>query len=194
MLNKERIQFMCMVGAAIFASKAAGTEITQVAITHPAIAIAGNKAYGRWFVGGMLRGFDVPVLDNGTVKPLRILEQNPNKDITPGHYTDFALAARAGKKIAWVIRRDFDPPNQYIGHMENKLTNGIETWEWFPQSDRRPVKTVRGPIPGTFQRVAAPAPLEFSRMPINEEDPLGWAHLPEVNIEDISSLVESDQW
>jgi len=123
MTNAEKVQLIVAVTNAVFQSKAANLDITTVQIQTNTGIFA-----GRWFGngkgGGTLRGFDFTVQeDNGTIIPLRLLEQNPNKTDQFGNLKSNALLARQGHRIAWLIRRD---TNKFLGKvMDGQWTKNV---------------------------------------------------------------------
>ncbi len=116
-MHKNMIIIMQLFEA-IFQSKAANTDITQVRIANP--NLANGFAVGRWFRDSTtgeqsLRGFDFDVIDNGRILNLRILEQNPNKRDFAGNVKHFANLARQGHQICWVIDRN----GSFLGRVHN---------------------------------------------------------------------------
>jgi len=114
MTNAEKVQLMVQVANKIFASKVSNTDITTVTV----VTNTGTHN-GRWFSKGSLRGFDIPINNNGKIINLRIIEQNPNKMDNFGNLKQNALLARIGHQIVWIIRQD---TNAFIG----KVMDG--TW------------------------------------------------------------------
>ena len=83
MTNEEQMALLMMVFNAIFTSKAQGTDITGVVVTHPSLVAWQNNQWqpsgaqaGRWFVDGKIRGFDLDVNIGPRVISIRVLEQN----------------------------------------------------------------------------------------------------------------------
>ncbi|RPI56343.1 MAG: hypothetical protein EHM49_00535 [Deltaproteobacteria bacterium] len=63
--------------------------------------------------------FDVP-LGNGKKLCLRLVEQNPNKEVVPGQLTYYAALARQGHQIAWLLDRNVPKGgNAYLGSIQN---------------------------------------------------------------------------
>lgn len=152
MTNAERMALLMTVFNAIFQSKAENTNITQVKIqtntgTWP----------GRWFKDSTtgqqtLRGFDFTCNLGDRIISLRCLEQNPNKTDNLGNLKKFALLARQGHKIMWVIDRN----GSFLGHiMDGK-------WEasWKPATQ-----------PAQYNQAAAqspaPTPPQAPQLPDN---------------------------
>lgn len=137
MNNAEKVQLILLVHQTIFQSKMHGSDIKQVTVTtntgvHP----------GRWFGdgkgGGTLRGFDFTVQDHTGIIPMRMLEQNPDKQDGFGNLKQNAILARQGHKIAWLIRRD---TNSFLG----KVQDG----KWIPSKPRATQKvTFNNAVPG----------------------------------------------
>ncbi len=70
---------------------------------------------------GTLAGFDLELHEApGVVRMLRILQQNPNKtDGMFGRLTQYAILARAGHRICWVIDRARPQGNQFLGRIQD---------------------------------------------------------------------------
>ena len=111
MTNEQRMNLLRTIFRAIFQSKAMNSDITQVKIQTN----TGQWA-GRWFVNGLLRGFDFSCNLGDRVIVLRCLEQNPNKTDNFGNLKKFANLARQGHQIMWVINRN---DNTWLGRMHN---------------------------------------------------------------------------
>ena len=108
MTNQERMALLMMVYDAIFTSKAQGTDPAQVVIHHPSLMSWDGKPTGiqacRWFKSGVtqqltIRGCDLNINIGDRVIQIRIMEQNPDKE------SQYAIMARQGVKITWVIDR-----------------------------------------------------------------------------------------
>jgi len=119
-----KIQLLVLVYLLIFNSKQANSDITKVVLAHP--KIKGGKINGRWFKNSVtgqrtLRGFDFVAVDGNKEIPLRMIEQNPNKN------SRYAEMAKVGSKIAWVIRQDLE--NGFIGRVQDGqwYKSGYET-------------------------------------------------------------------
>jgi len=63
--------------------------------------------------------FDVP-LDNGKKLCLRLVEQNPAKEVVPGQLTYYAALAKQGHQIAWLLDRNVPKgQNAYLGSVQD---------------------------------------------------------------------------
>ena len=111
MLYEEKVRLLLEVVQEIFTSKLANTDITQVTIITNT-----NVFAGRTFVNGKLRGFDFTVQDENGLIPLRVIEQNPDKQDDYGNLKQNAVLARAGHQIAWVIHRGV---NRFLGKIQD---------------------------------------------------------------------------
>jgi len=149
MTPSERMNFLQTVFNAIFTSKAQNTNISQVPVHHPAIVNEQHPgvAYGRSFVKGTLRGYDVDLNIGDRIIQIRCLEQNPNKTDASGNLKQLAVAARQGHQIMWVIDRQQE--NGFLGRIQNGT--------WIP-SEQRAVKPANPPA-------ASPAPMAASASP-----------------------------
>lgn len=125
MTGPQKMVFIRAVSKAIFNSKRNGTDITKVRINHPNITTIFKGihcAFGRWFVNGTLRGFDIDLNIGHKVLRLRFLEQNPNKRDNYGNLKTLASLAQQGHQIMWVIDRVAD--KGFIGRLQDG--------EWIP--------------------------------------------------------------
>lgn len=104
MNTQEQVKLLTDTATKIFTSKLHNTDITKAQIATNA-----GTFYGRMFANGIIRGFDIKVKDNtGKIVELRILEQNPNKTDKYNNLSQYAVLARQGKQIVWVIRKNPD--------------------------------------------------------------------------------------
>lgn len=113
MTNQERMGLLKTVFGLIFQSKLANTDITTVKVQTNTGVWA-----GRWFKDSStgqqtLRGFDFTCNLGDRIISLRCLEQNPNKMDNFGNLKKFALLAREGHQIMWVIDRN----GSFLGHL-----------------------------------------------------------------------------
>jgi hypothetical protein len=90
------------VESLIFASKLAGTDITQVQIDPRWAPFIASGGRGRWFGNG-LRGFDVGLRLGNVIRNFRILEQNPMKRDKNQNFSQYAVLAQQGHRIVWII-------------------------------------------------------------------------------------------
>jgi len=135
MTNQEKMALLMQLYNAIFQSKAQGTDITQVIVSHPSLLTWDGKPSGRqngkWFKDSAtgqlsLRGFDATInLGNKNIL-IRIIEQNPNKTDMAGNLKHFANLARQGHRIAWVIDR----------RQENGFLGSIRDGQWHANQPR----------------------------------------------------------
>jgi len=184
MITKTLIHLFIGLTNQIFLSKAQGTDITKVRVSHQLFTSPNKIINGRWFVSRTLRGFDFDVMENGVHQSLRILEQNPNKEVTPGVLTSYAIAARSGKQLAWVMGRS----SGYIGHIDNGV--------WIPQNDQGVTKVSPGPMPGTFKREFIPkenVPISHT-LPVSSDDIESLADVPEVLPNEIEQYLTNSSW
>jgi hypothetical protein len=174
MTNEEKIQLILCVTGAIFQSKLGHTDITKVTITTNTGTFA-----GRTFVGGKLRGFDLTCRDANGIIPLRILEQNPDKEDGYGNLKQNAVLARAGHQIAWIIRTD---TNKFLG----KVQDG--TWI---KSTPRATTTVQynSAIPGTGVSVPVTAQDQYDEDYTHYDDGNWQRELPDIDVNDIPLYV-----
>lgn len=115
MTNEQSMNLLRTVFGAIFQSKAANTDITQtILITNT------GEFTGRWFVNGLLRGFDFTCNLGDRIIGVRCLEQNPNKTDNNGNLKKYANLARQGHQIMWVIDTKSNP-NKWLGHMMDNV-------------------------------------------------------------------------
>lgn len=106
MTNEQRMSLLRLVFRMIFQSKASGTDITQVILTTNT-----GRFPGRWFNDSStgqpsLRGFDFTCNLGSRIISIRCLEQNPNKVDNFGNLKKFAVLARQGHQIMWVINKN----------------------------------------------------------------------------------------
>jgi len=106
------MQLLRAISNAIFMSKAQNTDITKI----PLVTNMGRWP-GRMFNGG-LRGYDFSLnLGDRTIN-LRCLEQNPNKTDNFGNLKKYAILARQGHQIMWVID---NKNNVFLGRLQNNV-------------------------------------------------------------------------
>jgi hypothetical protein len=137
MTNEQRMNLLRTVFNAIFQSKASNTDITQMRIQTNTGIFA-----GRWFVNGLLRGFDFTCNLGNRIISIRCLEQNPNKTDNFGNLKKFAALARQGHQIMWVIDRNTD---SWLGRMHNS--------EWHPSFQPATQPASAAPVNTDFKRV-----------------------------------------
>ncbi len=129
MTNTERMAFIMTVHNAIFASKEQNTNIETVVISNPAIVPTQySKGQGRTFVNGTIRGFDISLNVGNKVIPLRFMEQNPNKTLDGVTLTKYAILARRGHKIMWVI----DQNSSFLGRIQDGQWHASEQRAYSP--------------------------------------------------------------
>jgi len=112
MTNEQRMQLLRFIADTIFMSKAQNTDITK-------IALATNT--GRWpgrMFNGDLRGYDFSLNLGDRIINLRCLEQNPNKIDNFGNLKKYAILARQGHKIMWVIETK---NNKFLGRLQDNV-------------------------------------------------------------------------
>jgi|GEM_PF-4319968 len=120
MTNTEKMNFIKQVATTIFQSKMVNSDITKISIIHPNIINDPNKgkgAYGRWFVNGTLRGFDIDLNLGNKVAKLRFIEHNPNKVDAQGNLKPLSNLARQGHQIVWMINRAIT--NGFLGRVQD---------------------------------------------------------------------------
>lgn len=121
--------------------------------------------YRQAFKNSALRYFDFEVGAGGGKKlKLRMVEQNPNKEYSPGQLSKYAALAKQGHKIAWLIDRT---SNNYLG--------SVQDGAWEPSQPRAYNKaaltTKTAPSSQTVVReVVQPADLELDSLPDVEDD------------------------
>ena len=173
MTNGEKVQLILSVAQAIFTSKLANTDITQIAIQTNT-----GSWPGRAFVGGKLRGFDFTVRDDSGIVPLRILEQNPDKMDQLGNLKQNAVLARAGHQIAWVIRTDV---NKFLG----KVQDGTWTMNT-PRATTTIIHNAGVPGAGTATPVVAQDQYDVD---YNHYDGDWQSELPDIDVHEIPVYV-----
>jgi len=193
MNNKDKFNLIKAFAKTIFASKEAQTDITKASVMHPAIVSNNNKAFGRWFLKGTLRGFDVVINDGTQITTLRILEQNPNKTDAYGNLKENAIMARAGHKIIWIIRKE---TKEYLGKLQyNPLT---KDYDWTPNTPRGIQKQIRkpGPVPGTYiAQNTQPQTIQTYHTPTEEDIESGvYDYIPEIEPQDVMQFVGEGEW
>jgi hypothetical protein len=112
MTNEQKMQLLRFIAGTIFQSKAQNTDITQI----PLITNTGRWP-GRMFKGD-LRGFDFSLNLGDRIINLRCLEQNPNKTDNFGNLKKYAILARQGHKIMWVIDTK---NNTFLGRLQDNV-------------------------------------------------------------------------
>jgi len=174
MTNEQKIQLILLVTNTIFQSKLGHTDITQHVITTNT-----GSFPGRTFVDGKLRGFDFTCQDANGIIPLRILEQNPDKQDGYGNLKQNAVLARAGHQIAWVIRRD---TNAFLG----KVQDG--KWEKITLRATTTVQYNAG-VPGTGVNVPVTAQDQYNGDYAHYDNGNWQRDLPEIDINEIPLYV-----
>lgn len=161
---QQRMAFMMLVFNAIFNSKANNTDISQVAINHP--NIVNSPAKGRWFKGGTLRGFDITMNTGAKVVTLRCLEQNPTLT------SQYAIQARNGSRIMWVIQLVTTGADNWLGRMQDG--------EWHASQERATTAVIQptppGPVASAGEVGYTPEPQEFH----DYEEPIHMEDLPDI--------------
>lgn len=114
----NQVEFVIRIAGGIHAGKqldvATWSQVTKPTGYEQFI----TKWEPRTFVNGTLRGIDFDVrLPNGTIKHLRMLEQNPNKQHENGTFTSFAQQARDGSRICWIIDRSIQ--SGFLGRVQD---------------------------------------------------------------------------
>lgn len=121
--------------------------------------------YRQVFKNSKLRYFDFEIgAGAGKKIKLRLVEQNPNKEYSPGQLSKYAALARQGHLIAWLIDRT---NNTYLGSMQNGA--------WEPSQPRAYTKpattTTTAPASQTVVREVDPTTnLELDSLPDVEDD------------------------
>lgn len=145
MTNQEKMALLMQAYNAIFESKRLNTDIAQVIMNHPSLVVwngqqwqAAGAQNGRWFVNNTVRGFDLNInAGNNKVIEIRILEQNVNK---PSQY---AVMARSGVPIAWVIDRKVKDGNAFLGRIQSGQWHASEPRATYPAA---PGQIVYAPV------------------------------------------------
>lgn len=77
--------------------------------------------YRQVFKQSGLRYVDFAIaLDGGKKLNLRLVEQNQNKEVTPGQLTYYAALAREGHRIAWLLDKNVPKgQNAYLGSVQD---------------------------------------------------------------------------
>ena len=112
MTNEQRMSFLRFIANTIFQSKAMNTDITQILLVTNT-----GRWPGRMFNGG-LRGYDFTLNLGDRIISLRCLEQNPNKTDNFGNLKKYAILARQGIKIMWVIETK---NNKFLGRLQDNV-------------------------------------------------------------------------
>lgn len=124
----DQIAFLIHIAKGIFAGKSYNIPMWEKMSAPPAFASRIVKWNPRTFVNGTLRGVDLDVVnDQGVVRQLRILEQNPHKTNPDGSLKLYAQQARNGSQICWVIDRAVQQ-----GGFLGRIQDGV----WYPSQDR----------------------------------------------------------
>jgi len=162
MTNEQRMSFLRFIANTIFQSKAMNTDITKITLTTN----TGNWP-GRMFNGG-LRGYDFSLnLGDRTIN-LRCLEQNPNKTDNFGNLKKYAILARQGHQIMWVID---NKNNVFLGRLQNNVWHASFVPATTAATYQQPVQ----------QEIHAPAASQDPYMNYVQEDmPLEVDELPEI--------------
>lgn len=151
MTNQEKMALLMQAYHAIFESRRLGTDIAQVRLNHPSLVMWNGQQYqvagaqnGRWFVNNTVRGFDLDIsVGNNNVVQIRILEQNVNKQ------SQYAVMARQGIPIAWVIDRKVKDGDAFLGR--------IQSGQWHASEPRATYPALPGPtLPGPVVYASAP--------------------------------------
>jgi len=102
----DKLAFLIRLVNGIFAGKQYDAQTWETAQKPQGYVNNITMWNPRTFVNGTLRGIDLDVRDDqGFIRQLRIIEQNPNKTDERGALKPFAQQARNGSKICWVIDR-----------------------------------------------------------------------------------------
>lgn len=165
---KENVQMFKVIAREIFKSKIANTDITKVSIRTNTGVFP-----GRTFGNGKLRGFDIEFNPGKKVIPLRIIEQNPDKADKYQNLSTYAILARQGKQIVWIIRKD---TNEFIGRLVDDGKGDFD----FTKSEPRALTSVKYDHGG------------YTTQPVVGEDQFGQeyheydtgfvSNLPEINL------------
>jgi hypothetical protein len=175
--NATRISILKSIADAIFKNAVA----TNIKLKHPAFFTdqqADHIITGRWFSDETLRGIDFKLDDNGTIRHLRMLEQNPKK-MKNGVLSQYAIAARSGKKIAWIIDRE---SNKFIGRIEDGV---------FITSKPSTTTKTPGPYRGTYREVSTPTADNIHCMGDIEDMA---SDLPYVGDNELESFIGGESW
>lgn len=205
MTNQEKMNILIGIYDALFQSKQANSDITQVVITTNM-----GKFPGRWFVNQTLRGFDVDISTEIKMVQIRCIEQNPNKLDNNGNLKKHANLAQQGHKIMWVI----DRKGSWLGHMQDGI--------WIPANDPATKPSIAGTqytklgsqpvedaayahinkdfsdpnfhgIPGTSGTPMANLPIEAA-MPQSLPEISNDVDIPEYVLQSISAMDEPPDW
>lgn len=173
---QEQINMFIDIVKVIFKSKNENTDIANIKIRTNT-----GEYLGRWFVNKTVRGFDFEYNPGKKKIALRILEQNPNKTDKYGNLTQFAILAREGKHIAWIIRTD---TNEFVGRIVNNAAGVYE----FERSKPRALTTTTS-MYGGYKTTPVEAQDQFNQT-YNSIKENNWiADLPEIDPSDIPLYV-----
>jgi len=179
MTNAQKMEMLQMVFTKIFLSKLKGTNITQeVIVTNT------GTFTGRGFVNDTLRGFDFTANVGDRVVELRCLEQNPNKTDQFGNLKKFALLARQGHQIMWVIDRK---TNKWLGRIMDGEWKATFTPATTPANSYQPAATAGAGHPAASQ---TEIPIEVDELPEIPND-IG---VPDYILQDIADMDEPPDW
>jgi len=181
MTNQEQMSLLRAVVNTIFLSKAQGTDISQVVIQHPNLMQwsenprgyqPSGRQNGRWFKNSVtgqitLRGFDLNINLGTRVVLIRVLEQNPNKN------SQYAIKARQGYEIAWVIDRRAQVGG-FLGRIEDGQWHESEQRATYPANYQTTNQlTTQNIEPGPHYTTAVPV--------AQTEEPVRVDDLPELH-------------
>jgi len=200
MTNEEKMNILKSIFSALFQSKQANTDITQVVI----VTTAGNFP-GRWFSDKTLRGFDVDINTGTSLVQIRCVEQNPNKRDNNGNLKWTANLAQQGHQIMWVIDRS--QGGGFLGRMQRDL--GSDEIKWYAgfEPATRPVQQnyntpeQEAPVGASMQHTLPQAgaknaaasqtiPMDIDNLP---EIPNG-VDIPDYVLESIAEMDEPPEW
>jgi len=117
MTNAQRMDLVNAIYNLIFTRKAVDVNTwyqTPKPVGFEQFIVGWNP---RTFTKGTLRGIDTDLNVDGKILSLRFLEQNPNKMDFNGNLKDFAIRARNGECIMWII--DKRQENGFLGSVQN---------------------------------------------------------------------------
>lgn len=123
MTNEQKIQFLQWLSQIVFHAKQSMTQEQWAQWPKP-----DNLPITMWnprgFVNDTMYGIDLDLNLDGKLIQIRCLEQNPNKTLDGKRLTKYAILARRGVKIMWVIDRN----GSFLGR--------IQDGQWHPAQDR----------------------------------------------------------
>ena len=197
MTNAERMAVLMGVFNTVFQSKQLNTDITKEIVPTNT-----GRWPGRLFNKGTLRGFDFTInLGDRTIN-LRCLEQNPNKIDDFGNLKKYAILARQGHLIMWVIDTKND---QFLG----RIHNGVWHASFVPATQPASYQPVSGTpnvydspeqearedaayahVNKEWQNSNADVPLEVDQLP---EIPNGMG-IPDYVLDHVADMDEPPAW